>query len=235
MDTKGMWAVKSSKTVLSVKTQQQIRLEKEFLHQKRAYAFLCRSRDVVFSLLAIIVLSPLMLLVALLIVMDDPHGSPIFSQYRVGKNGEPFKLYKFRSMIVNAEGKLDMLLKQNEMDGPVFKMKKDPRITRIGKLIRKTSIDELPQLFNILRGEMSIVGPIPSLPREVKMYNAYQMQRLYVTPGLTCYWQIQPKRNSLTFDEWVALDIQYIQDRTFWLDWKIILKTIGVVFTCQGE
>ena len=122
MDTKGMWAVKSSKTVLSVKTQQQIRLEKEFLHQKRAYAFLCRSRDVVFSLLAIIVLSPLMLLVALLIVMDDPHGSPIFSQYRVGKNGEPFKLYKFRSMIVNAEGKLDMLLKQNEMDGPVFKM-----------------------------------------------------------------------------------------------------------------
>lgn len=225
MDTKGMWVVKSSKTVLSVKTQQQIRLEKEFLHQKRAYAFLCRSRDVVFSLLAIIVLSPLMLLVALLIVMDDPHGSPIFSQYRVGKNGEPFKLYKFRSMIVNAEGKLDMLLKQNEMDGPVFKMKKDPRITRIGKLIRKTSIDELPQLFNILRGEMSIVGPRPSLPREVKMYNAYQMQRLYVTPGLTCYWQIQPKRNSLTFDEWVALDIQYIQDRNFWLDWKIILRT----------
>lgn len=235
MDTKWMWKAKSGETTLSVKMQQQIHLEKELLRQKRAYAFLCRLRDVVFSLLAIVVLSPLMLLVALLIVMDDPHGSPIFSQYCVGKNGEPFKLYKFRSMIVNAEGKLDMLLKHNEMDGPVFKIKKDPRITRIGKLIRKTSIDELPQLFNILKGEMSIVGPRPSLPREVKMYNAYQMQRLYVTPGLTCYWQIQPRRNSLTFDEWVALDIQYIRDRNFWLDWKIILKTIGVVFTGQGE
>lgn len=235
MDTKWMWKAKSSETILSVKTQQRIRLEKEFLCQKRAYAFLCRSRDVVFSLLAILVLFPLMILVALLIVMDDPHGSPIFSQYRVGKNGRRFKLYKFRTMIVDAEEKLDVLLKKNEMDGPVFKIKKDPRITRIGRLLRKTSIDELPQLFNILKGEMSIVGPRPSLPREVKMYNAYQMQRLYVTPGLTCYWQIQPKRNSLTFDEWVALDIQYIQDRTFWLDWKIIFKTVGVVFTAQGE
>lgn len=235
MKTGWMWAAKSNEAILSVKTKQQVHLEMELLNQKRVYACLCRARDVFFSLLAIIVLSPLMLLVALLIVIDDPHGSPIFSQYRVGKNGKQFKLYKFRSMIVDAEGKLDALLKQNEMDGPVFKMKKDPRITRVGSLIRKTSVDELPQLFNILKGEMSIVGPRPSLPREVEKYDDYQMQRLYVKPGLTCYWQIQPKRNSLTFDEWVALDIQYIQDRTFWLDWKIIFKTVGVVFTAQGE
>ena len=126
-------------------------------------------------------------------------------------------------------------MQQNEMDGPVFKIKKDPRITRIGHFIRKTSIDELPQLFNILKGEMSIVGPSPSLPREVEKYTPYQMQRLLVTPGLTCYWQIQPQRNSLSFEEWVALDIQYIQDQNNWLDWKIIFKTVGAVLTCQGE
>ena len=126
-------------------------------------------------------------------------------------------------------------MQQNEMDGPVFKIKKDPRITRIGHFIRKTSIDELPQLFNILKGEMSIVGPRPSFPREVEKYTPYQMQRLLVTPGLTCYWQIQPQRNSLSFEEWVALDIQYIQDRSYWLDWKIIFKTVDAVLTCQGE
>lgn len=176
-----------------------------------------------------------MLLTALLIVLDDPHGGPIFSQYRVGKNGRKFKLYKFRSMVVHAEDNLESLMQQNEMDGPVFKIKKDPRITRIGHFIRKTSIDELPQLFNILKGEMSIVGPRPSLPREVEKYTPYQMQRLLVTPGLTCYWQIQPQRNSLSFEEWVALDIQYIQDRSYWLDWKIIFKTVDAVLTCQGE
>ncbi len=138
-------------------------------------------------------------------------------------------------MVVHAEDNLESLMQQNEMDGPVFKIKKDPRITRIGHFIRKTSIDELPQLFNILKGEMSIVGPRPSLPREVEKYTPYQMQRLLVTPGLTCYWQIQPQRNSLSFEEWVALDIQYIQDRSYWLDWKIIFKTVGAVLTCQGE
>lgn len=235
MQTEWIWAAKANQAILTEKRSQKVWLEQELLNKKRVYAVLRRSRDIFFSLLAIIVLSPLMLLTALLIVLDDPHGSPIFSQYRVGKNGRKFKLYKFRSMVVNAEDHLESLMQQNEMDGPVFKIKKDPRITRIGGFIRKTSIDELPQLFNILKGEMSIVGPRPSLPREVEKYTPYQMQRLLVTPGLTCYWQIQPQRNSLSFEELVALDIQYIQDRSYWLDWKIIFKTVGAVLTCQGE
>ena len=235
MQTEWIWAAKANQAILTEKRSQKVWLEQDLLNKKRVYAVLRRSRDIFFSLLAIIVLSPLLLLTALLIVLDDPHDSPIFSQYRVGKNGRKFKLYKFRSMVVNAEDHLESLMQQNEMDGPVFKIKKDPRITRIGSFIRKTSIDELPQLFNILKGEMSIVGPRPSLPREVEKYTPYQMQRLLVTPGLTCYWQIQPQRNSLSFEEWVALDIQYIQDRSYWLDWKIIFKTVGAVLTCQGE
>lgn len=235
MQTEWIWAAKANQAILTEKRSQKVWLEQDLLNKKRVYAVLRRSRDIFFSLLAIIVLSPLLLLTALLIVLDDLHGSPIFSQYRVGKNGRKFKLYKFRSMVVNAEDHLESLMQQNEMDGPVFKIKKDPRITRIGSFIRKTSIDELPQLFNILKGEMSIVGPRPSLPREVEKYTPYQMQRLLVTPGLTCYWQIQPQRNSLSFEEWVALDIQYIQDRSYWLDWKIIFKTVGAVLTCQGE
>lgn len=235
MQTEWIWAAKANQAILTEKRSQKVWLKQDLLNRKHVYALLQRSRDIFFSLLAIIVLSPLMLLTALLIVLDDPHGGPIFSQYRVGKNGRKFKLYKFRSMVVHAEDNLESLMQQNEMDGPVFKIKKDPRITRIGHFIRKTSIDELPQLFNILKGEMSIVGPRPSLPREVEKYTPYQMQRLLVTPGLTCYWQIQPQRNSLSFEKWVALDIQYIQDRSYWLDWKIIFKTVGAVLTCQGE
>ena len=127
------------------------------------------------------------------------------------------------------------LLSKNEMEGPAFKIKDDPRITRVGHFIRKTSIDELPQLWNILKGDMSIVGPRPPLPREVAQYTNYQMQRLYVTPGLTCYWQIQPHRNDLSFDEWLELDIKYIQNRSFLEDWKIILMTFGAVLGMNGE
>ena len=135
----------------------------------------------------------------------------------------------------NADKMLDDLLDQNEMEGPVFKIKEDPRITRVGKFIRRTSIDELPQLFNILKGDMSIVGPRPALPREVEQYTDYERQRLYVTPGLTCYWQIQPRRNSLTFYEWLDLDLKYIQERSFLTDWKIIFKTFGAVLGMNGE
>lgn len=207
---------------------------KEQLHSKSRYWVLRRAQDIVFSSIALVVLSPVMLLVALAVYIDDPKGSPVFSQIRCGRNGKPFKFYKFRSMCVDAEAKLDQLLQQNEMDGPAFKIKDDPRITRVGKFIRKTSLDELPQLFNILKGDMSIVGPRPPLPREVEQYNEYQRQRLYVTPGLTCYWQIQPHRNDLTFDEWMELDIKYMKERSFLVDWKIIFQTVRVVLFGQG-
>lgn len=208
---------------------------KEVLDSKRLYCTIRRGQDIFFSLLALIVLAIPMLIVALVIWIDSPGASPIFSQDRVGRDGKIFKFYKFRSMVPNAEAKLHEVLEQNEMDGPVFKMKNDPRITRVGRFIRKTSIDELPQLINILKGDMSIVGPRPALPREVAEYTDYEKQRLYVTPGLTCYWQIQPNRNELTFDEWMDLDIKYIRDRSFWLDWKLIFLTIVAVLRMYGE
>lgn len=207
---------------------------KEILRTKRLYWMGRRAQDVFFSLLALIVLAVPMAIVALVIWIDSPGASPIFSQDRVGRDGKVFKFYKFRSMIPNAEARLKDVLAQNEMDGPVFKMKNDPRITRVGRFIRRTSIDELPQLINILKGDMSIVGPRPALPREVAQYTDYERQRLYVTPGLTCYWQIQPNRNELTFDQWMELDLKYIQDRNFWLDWKLIFQTIWAVLRMYG-
>ncbi|MGN0803395.1 MAG: sugar transferase [Candidatus Faecivicinus sp.] len=194
-----------------------------------------RAQDIALSLLSLIALSPVMLLIALAIVIDSPGASPIFVQDRVGRDGKIFRFMKFRSMVPNAEAKLHLLLDKNEMDGPAFKMKEDPRITRVGKFIRKTSLDELPQLINILIGDMSIVGPRPALPREVAEYSEYQRQRLLVQPGLTCYWQIQPRRNSLSFDEWIELDLKYIRERSFRTDWKIIFKTFGAVIGMNGE
>jgi lipopolysaccharide/colanic/teichoic acid biosynthesis glycosyltransferase len=225
----------------ATETKPEIQIEKQMLDRKailrrdRGYWFLRRTQDILLSLMALLVLWPVMLVIAIIIVIDSPGAGPIFSQTRVGRNGKEFKFYKFRSMCPNADQMLDQLLDQNEMEGPVFKMKEDPRITRVGKFIRRTSIDELPQLFNILKGDMSIVGPRPPLPREVELYNEYELQRLYVTPGLTCYWQIQPRRNSLTFHEWLELDLKYIQDRSFLTDWKIIFKTFGAVLGMNGE
>ena len=208
---------------------------KENLKNHKWYWIGRRTQDVILSLLALVVLSPVMLITAIAIMIDDPSAGPIFSQIRIGRNGKPFKFYKFRSMCANAEAKLDDLLDQNEMDGPVFKIKDDPRITRVGRFLRKTSLDELPQLLNVLRGDMSIVGPRPALPREVELYSDYQRQRLYVTPGLSCYWQIAPHRNEMSFDEWVALDLKYIHERSFWVDWKIIFKTFKVCLLGFGE
>ena len=185
-----------------------------------------RTQDIVLSLLAIGILWPLLILVAILIWIDSPGASPIFSQVRVGRKGKEFKFLKFRSMVPDAEAKLEQLLDRNEMDGPVFKIRDDPRITRVGRVIRKTGIDELPQLLNILKGDMSIVGPRPALPREVAQYSEYEQQRLWVTPGLTCYWQIQPRRNELSFEEWMELDLKYIRERSFLTDWKMIFSTI---------
>lgn len=194
-----------------------------------------RFQDVVLSVLAILVLWPFMLLVALIIVVDSPGSSPIFSQTRIGRDGKPFVFYKFRSMKPNAESELEKLLPYNEMEGPTFKIKDDPRITRFGRFIRMTSIDELPQLWNVLRGEMSIVGPRPGLPREVEQYDDWARQRLLITPGLTCYWQIQPNRNDMSFEEWVDLDVKYIRERSFLTDWKIIFATFGAVLGMNGE
>lgn len=206
-----------------------------YLRSKRRYWIGRRLQDVLFSGLALLTLWPIMLLMALIIWIDSPGASPIFAQDRVGRSGKVFRFYKFRSMVPNAEAKLGELLSRNEMDGPVFKIKDDPRITRVGRFIRKTSIDELPQLLNILRGDMSIVGPRPALPREVAQYSNYERQRLIVTPGLTCYWQIQPHRNDLSFNEWLELDLKYIRERSFVTDWKIILGTIKAVLSMQGE
>lgn len=193
------------------------------------YLFFKRAMDIIGSLCGIILLSPLLIIVALAIKIEDPKGSIFFSQQRCGKDNKLFPMYKFRSMVSNAEELLEELMEHNEMDGPVFKIKEDPRITRVGKFIRKTSIDELPQLFNILRGDMSIVGPRPAIPHEVAEYSHYHKQRLLVKPGLTCIWQVSG-RNSIGFDEWMEMDLEYIEKRDLWMDIKLIFKTVGVLF-----
>ena len=214
----------------------QISIDREkTLRSHRRYWVLRRAQDIVFSLLALILLAPLALLISLAIVLDSPGDGAIFRQRRVGRDGKLFWLYKFRTMCPDAEEQLNELLSQNQMDGPVFKIKDDPRITRVGRFLRKTSLDELPQLLNVLQGDMSIVGPRPALPREVELYSDYQRQRLYVTPGLSCYWQIAPHRNEMSFDEWVALDMKYIQERSFWVDWKIIFLTVRAMLMKYGE
>ena len=217
----------------------QISIDREkTLRSHRRYWVLRRAQDIVFSLLALILLAPMALLISLaivLIVLDSPGDGAIFRQRRVGRDGKLFWLYKFRTMCPDAEEQLNELLSQNQMDGPVFKIKGDPRITRVGRFLRKTSLDELPQLLNVLQGDMSIVGPRPALPREVELYSDYQRQRLYVTPGLSCYWQIAPHRNEMSFDEWVALDLKYIQERSFWVDWKIIFLTVRAMLMKYGE
>lgn len=202
---------------------------------KRCYEAVKRIGDFILSLIAIVLLSPVFLIISLMIFIDDPKGSPFFVQTRVGKNGKLFRMVKFRSMVVDAEKQLEKLRKYNEKDGPVFKIKDDPRITKIGHFIRKTSIDELPQLYNIFLGSMSIVGPRPALPKEVDQYTPYQRQRLLVKPGLTCFWQVNSKRDEVGFDEWVRSDVEYIKQRSIMLDIKLIFKTVKVVLTGQGE
>lgn len=197
------------------------------------YVILKRFFDIVLSAIAIVVLSPLMLVVSVIIYIDDK-GSPIFVQQRYTQDGKIFKMYKFRSMYVDAEERFNEVKYLNEIDGNIiFKSKDDPRITRIGKFIRKTSIDELPQLFNILKGDMSIVGPRPPITREVVQYTSYQMNRLLVKGGLTCFWQCSGRSN-LNFDEQVELDIKYIKNRSLFLDFKLILKTVKTVLKMDG-
>lgn len=201
---------------------------------KPVYDFFKRFFDFVIALIMLVVLAIPLAVIAIIIVIDSPGASPLYVQKRVGKNGREFKFYKFRSMVPNAESMLDSLLKQNEMDGPAFKMKDDPRITRFGRFIRKTCIDELPQLLNVIKGDMSLVGPRPPLPREVAMYDEYQKQRLSVTPGITCFWQVTPERNTVSFDEWMESDLKYIEERGVKTDLIILFKTVGTVFGMEG-
>ena len=183
--------------------------------------------DILASAFGLIILSPLFLFLIIRIRHED--GGPAFySQERIGKDGKPFKMWKFRSMVVNADQMIDQLEDQNEINGAMFKIKDDPRITKIGHIIRKYSLDELPQLWNVLIGDMSLVGPRPPLPSEVEEYTDYDKQRLLVMPGCTGLWQVT-KRNDADFDEMVELDLEYINKSSLWFDFNILLKTVGVV------
>jgi exopolysaccharide biosynthesis polyprenyl glycosylphosphotransferase len=209
------------------KSEENIFILKEYEKSKVYYA-LKRTIDIIGVAFGLIILSPVIIITAVLIKIESK-GPIIFYQKRVGLNGETFDMYKFRSMVQDAEDLLDNLKDKNEMSGPMFKMKDDPRITKIGKFIRKTSIDELPQLFNVLKGDMSLVGPRPNLPNEVARFSNYHKQKLLAKPGLTCYWQVMG-RNKIGFEKWMELDIKYIKERSIWLDIKLIFRTFFVLF-----
>ena len=202
------------------------RYEGLVLTEKRAYSFVKRTLDIILSSVALIALLPILLIVTIAISIEDG-GKPFFTQERTGLNGKAFKMYKFRTMIKNAPQLHEQLLSQNEMDGPAFKMTNDPRVTRLGKILRKHGIDELPQLVNIIKGDMSIVGPRPLPVYEQDLCDEYQNQRLMVKPGLVCYWQSSPRKNTMPFDEWIELDLRYITERSLLTDMKVIVSTIS--------
>lgn len=208
--------------------------EVEEVHVRKRIAYHCIKRfyDIVMSLVALALLSPVFLIVALAIKLED-RGSVFYVQERMGLKGKVFRMYKFRSMCQDAEKLHKELLSRNELDGPAFKMKEDPRVTRVGRFIRRTSIDELPQLVNIIKGEMSIVGPRPLPTYEAVQCNEYQNQRLLVKPGLTCYWQCCG-RNDIPFDEWIEMDLKYIKEAGIRTDWKLIFRTVGAVLRNDG-
>ena len=204
-----------------------IKLDPSKVKGRLVYHTIKRGFDILASGVALVLLSPLFGILTVKIKKED--GGPAFySQTRIGKNGKPFKMWKFRSMIVNADKMVKQLEEQNEIDGAMFKIKDDPRVTKIGHVIRKYSLDELPQLWNVLKGDMSLVGPRPPLPMEVADYTDYDKLRLTVTPGCTGLWQVT-KRNDADFDEMVELDLEYINKSSLWFDFKILLKTVGVV------
>ena len=207
-----------------------IRVEFENIDEskKRFYEICKRGIDIIGAGSGLLLLSPVIAVVACAVKFTSK-GPIFFSQKRVGKNGKLFEMYKFRSMVVNAEELKEKLVHQNEMSGPMFKMKDDPRVTKVGKFIRRTSLDEIPQLWNVLKGDMSLVGPRPSLPKEVKQFEKWMYKRLTIKPGLTCYWQVSG-RNNIDFEDWMKLDINYVEDRNLWIDIKLIFKTVLVLF-----
>lgn len=207
-------------------------IDEQAQNQRYVYRFFKRMLDIVASVIGLIVLSPVFLIVSLAIKAED-RGPIFYSQVRLGKGQRPFKMWKFRSMIVDADKKLEKLLEQNEVEGAMFKMKEDPRITRVGRFTRKHSLDELPQLLNVLVGEMSLVGPRPPLEREVADYSEYDKQRLIVKPGCTGLWQVTA-RNDVDFGGMVDIDLQYIEKSGLMFDVIILFKTIGIVFKPNG-
>lgn len=205
-----------------------IYVDEQKLNHQYGYRFIKRLFDFLASLIAVVILSPIFLIIAIAIKINDPHGPVFYTQERVGKDGRRFRMFKFRSMVTNADELLEKLKEQNEIEGAMFKMKNDPRITKVGRFIRKYSLDELPQLLNVVGGSMSIVGPRPPLPYEVDQYTDYDKQRLMVKPGATGMWQVGG-RNALNFDQMVTLDLTYINERSIWLDLKIMFETIKVM------
>lgn len=216
--------------MLLQKEREQVIITAEDLNRP-VYEVFKRVLDFVLSLFALVILLPVFLVTAAAVKSDG--GNVIYKQKRVGKNNKLFDMYKFRSMCIGAENMRAELMKYNEMDGPVFKIKNDPRITKVGKFIRKYSIDELPQLVNILKGDMSIVGPRPPLLDEVAQYTDYHRQRLMVTPGLTCFWQAYG-RSDLSFEDWVDMDMKYIKRRSISLDISLIIRTVYAVIFKRG-
>jgi exopolysaccharide biosynthesis polyprenyl glycosylphosphotransferase len=202
------------------------------INGSRAYVIAKRTFDLVLGTLIVIMLLPILPLIALMIKLDT-RGPVFFKQDRVGENGKIFKFYKFRSMIHEAEGKKGVLSQLNEQEGPVFKIRSDPRITNVGRFLRRSSLDEIPQVFNVLKGDMSVVGPRPPLPGEVVNYQPWHMKRLAVKPGITCLWQISG-RSQIGFNEWMRLDMEYLKTRSFRTDLLIFLKTIPAVIARKG-
>lgn len=202
-------------------------------NESKGYIFIKRTFDLCASIFALIALAPLFLLVSIAIKIEDPKGTVFYHQPRIGKNGKVFICHKFRSMYSNADFIKASLMQSNEMDGPVFKMRNDPRVTRVGKIIRRLSIDELPQLWNIIVNEMSIIGPRPLIVEEELACNSYQRQRELVKPGLSCYWQIEG-RNDIMFDEWIELDRKYIREQSVITDLNILIRTFGAVIKGKG-
>lgn len=200
--------------------------------EDRMFSFFKRAFDVVTALFLLVLFLPVIPVMILLIKLDSP-GPILFRQRRVGKNGREFDFYKFRSMFVGAENVIGALRPLSRVDGPHFKLKEDPRVTRVGRFLRRSSLDELPQLLNVIKGDMSMVGPRPNLPSEVSQYLPWQKRRLDVTPGITCFWQISG-RSHIGFQEWMRLDLEYIRQRSLLTDLKIILKTFPAVIARKG-